>query len=63
MRREAASSAGSRRAAQPRFQVLPVGLGSWGVYDHGKRRWAVAYTGRGAQQAAVGRHREPAGAR
>jgi hypothetical protein len=32
-------------SSEPRFQVLPCGSGSWGLYDNHNRQWVRAYTG------------------
>ncbi len=50
------------RAVRPRYETIPCGGGSWGVYDHLNRRWIQAYTGSGARSEADRKLREVAGA-
>ena len=39
-------------SSESRYQVLPCGLGSYGVYDNQDRRWVKAYSGDAARRAA-----------
>ena len=39
-------------SSESRYQVLPCGLGSFGVYDNQDRRWVRAYSGDAARRAA-----------
>jgi hypothetical protein len=39
-------------SSESRYQVLPCGLGSFGVYDNQDRRWVRAYSGDAARRTA-----------